>query len=97
MSIFFTETESLSSVITFLLYAFLNAFKSFSIFSGMSNMSFPAKNALREIFLYFLNSDTPFISSASVITNPLKPNFFISKLSTIFFDNEEGIPSSKAG
>ena len=63
----------------------------------MSNMSFPAKNALREIFLYFLNSDTPFISSASVITNPLKPNFFFSKLSTIFFDNEEGIPSSKAG
>ena len=60
-------------------------------------MSFPAKNALSEMFLYFLNSDTPFISRASVIIKPLKSNFFISKLSTIVFDNEEGIPSSKAG
>ena len=52
-------------------------------------ISFPAKKAIRSTF-FFVNSETPFISSASVIIKPLKLSSLISVFSIIFFDNVEG-------
>ena len=90
IKIFLTDCSSLFSVITPSFNAFFISIVLLSKSSGIKSISLPARSAATSADSLGLKSTTPFISIASVITNPLNLSFFFRIRVIIFFDNVDG-------